>query len=76
MVYTEDLKSLPLKRLWVRIPPRPPFQRKNPNLRPDFCIFGFLPPPNFFFGFGKSPVGQFAAALRQMCGSSVRRITD
>lgn len=24
MVYTEDLKSLPLKRLWVRIPPRPP----------------------------------------------------
>ncbi len=26
MVYTEDLKSLPLKRLWVRVPPRPPYK--------------------------------------------------
>lgn len=24
MVYTADLKSVPLTRLWVRVPPRPP----------------------------------------------------
>jgi NTP pyrophosphatase (non-canonical NTP hydrolase) len=31
MVYTTDLKSVPLKRLWVRIPPRPPAYMKLPD---------------------------------------------
>ena len=27
MVYTADLKSVPLTRLWVRVPPRPPTKK-------------------------------------------------
>lgn len=36
MVYTKDLKSFPLKRLWVRVPPRPPNKRPSNDLA--FCL--------------------------------------